>query len=82
VERLHSIVATIEIETNKSSHRETLHMDEDESRAAFAQRVRAAISDDDLNWKALANEQRLDLVRQCCRGCGSLDTGCRCWDDS
>lgn len=33
-------------------------------------------------WKRLTDEQRLDLIGRCCRGCGSLDTGCRCWDDS
>lgn len=32
-------------------------------------------------WKALTDEQRLELNRQCCRRCGSLNTRCQCWDD-
>lgn len=30
-------------------------------------------------WEALTDEQRLELAS--CRGCGSLDTSCQCWDD-
>lgn len=33
-------------------------------------------------WRMLTDEQRLELALACCRGCGSLDTSCRCWDDS
>lgn len=33
-------------------------------------------------WRMLTDEQRLELALECCRGCGSLDTSCRCWDDS
>lgn len=32
-------------------------------------------------WHALTAEQRLELIGLCCHGCGSLDTGCQCWND-
>jgi hypothetical protein len=32
-------------------------------------------------WRALSDERRLELMALCCRGCGSLDTGCQCWND-
>lgn len=32
-------------------------------------------------WRALTDSQRHDLIGMCCRGCGSLDTGCQCWND-
>jgi hypothetical protein len=32
-------------------------------------------------WRALTDEQRYELHHACCRGCGSLDTGCQCWND-
>lgn len=32
-------------------------------------------------WRVLTDEQRHKLSAMCCRGCGSLDTSCRCWDD-
>lgn len=32
-------------------------------------------------WRALTDDQRLALRASCCRGCGSLDTGCQCWND-
>lgn len=33
-------------------------------------------------WASLTAEQRQELIADCCRGCGSLDTSCRCWDDT
>lgn len=33
-------------------------------------------------WASLTAEQRQELIADCCRGCGSLDTSCRCWDDA
>lgn len=32
-------------------------------------------------WRSLADEQRYELAHSCCRGCGSLDTSCQCWND-
>lgn len=33
-------------------------------------------------WRSgMSDEQRLGLARQCCRGCGSLDTSCQCEND-
>ena len=36
-------------------------------------------------WRALSDEQRLELVSSCCRGCGKLETAegrrCQCWND-
>lgn len=32
-------------------------------------------------WRALSDAQRHELASSCCRGCGSLDTSCRCWND-
>lgn len=34
-------------------------------------------------WLLMDDAQRLTILRylRCCRGCGSLDTGCRCEDD-
>jgi hypothetical protein len=32
-------------------------------------------------WRSLTDEQRHQLATDCCRGCGSLDTGCQCWND-
>jgi len=32
-------------------------------------------------WRALSDGERLTLMGMACRGCGSLDTGCQCWND-
>lgn len=32
-------------------------------------------------WRALTDEQRLELVSTCCRGCGRPDPRCQCWND-
>jgi len=32
-------------------------------------------------WRALTDRQRYELSHDCCHGCGSLDTGCQCWND-
>lgn len=34
-------------------------------------------------WSTLTDEQRLSFLERlpCCRHCGSLDTGCQCWND-
>jgi hypothetical protein len=32
-------------------------------------------------WAALTDEQRYELAHSVCRGCGSLDTKCQCWND-
>lgn len=34
-----------------------------------------------MRWRALTDEQRLELSASCCRGCGSLDPRCQCWND-
>lgn len=37
----------------------------------------------DVMWRELTDEQRLAFLEllPCCRHCGSLDTGCQCWND-
>ncbi|HKP08492.1 MAG TPA: hypothetical protein VJU58_14660 [Microbacterium sp.] len=32
-------------------------------------------------WAAMGDDDRLELMSKCCRGCGSLDTSCQCWND-
>lgn len=34
-------------------------------------------------WQDITDEQRLAYLGRypCCRHCGSLDTGCQCWND-
>ena len=32
-------------------------------------------------WQSLTDGQRHELAASCCKGCGSLDTSCKCWND-
>lgn len=32
-------------------------------------------------WRRLSDGERVTLMALCCRGCGSLDTSCQCWND-
>ncbi len=32
-------------------------------------------------WSKLTDGERLDLVTDTCRGCGTLDPKCQCWND-
>ena len=29
----------------------------------------------------LTDEQRLDVISRYCKYCGSMDSGCQCWND-
>jgi len=42
--------------------------------------LRAEVEADSF-WRMLTDEQRHALISKCCRGCGSLDTSCQCWND-
>jgi len=33
------------------------------------------------SWREISDEQRLQLIEECCRHCGKLDPFCQCWND-
>lgn len=52
----------------------------DEDRSAFVRRS-AVVDLVRKLWSELTDEQRLDIITDTCRGCGTLDPKCQCWND-
>ena len=51
---------------------------------AYEPVLAAALTTEEIEqvFSKLTDDERYNLIHRCCHGCGSLDSNCRCWDDS